>query len=241
MKRAPLLIFAAPIALASLAALAALAVFGVGRGSTHASAHTTLADSAHPSSPSAAGEEGEAAVHEAEGARGSEPPAQAEAPNVADDESAGELRALEREPEPAKSKLEVARELRLPVIQAIRGDFASPEARHDAMLDALRRSGESREPWTSVARDVYGKWNEALPADPARRVDWRSVQCYRAGCEVRMSFADRKSYESAAAAFRSIREDAAPHGGRVQTPPVVEADGTVSAAWILLRPDSTES
>jgi hypothetical protein len=134
-----------------------------------------------------------------------------------------------------------ARRIRLPLIMAIRGRHSSPEARREAMLEALRRSGASSEDWTREASTVFARWDAALAVDIARAVELREARCFRAGCEVPVVFPDRAAFERAATAFRSIHEAEAVHGGRVQTPPVVRPDGTIEASWLMLRPDGVES
>jgi hypothetical protein len=143
--------------------------------------------------------------------------------------------------EAALSSKDRARLVRLPVISAIRGEHPNGEARYHAMRDALAESGTSNEPWTVAAKRVFESWNTALPGAEARRVDLSSVACFRAGCEVGVTFVDRAAYDSAAREFRAIRESREhAHGGRVQTPAVESGGGRVEAAWMMLRPDGMD-
>lgn len=137
--------------------------------------------------------------------------------------------------------IEKDRRIRLPVILAIRGNHTSSEARREAMLDALRNSGPSDEPWTRKSTAVFGDWTGGISSDVGLHADFTNPQCYQAGCEVELSFPDRASYDRAAEKFRSFQEDNATHGGRVQTPPVEGDDGQMRASWIMLRPDRSES
>lgn len=134
-----------------------------------------------------------------------------------------------------------ARLIRLPVISALRGNHPNDEARHRAMRRALEASGASEEPWTDQASSVFESWNAALSDETARSFDGSSVRCFKAGCEVLVSFSNAAAYENAAREFRNIREGESGHGGRVQTPLVPLADGRVQAAWMLLRPDDSGS
>lgn len=137
--------------------------------------------------------------------------------------------------------VERARRLRLPVILAIRGNHASADSRREAMLEALRNSGPSDEAWTQESPAVFDDWSEAISGDVGLRAEFASARCYQAGCEMELSFPDRASYEHAADKFRSLQEDNAPHGGRVQTPAVELENGQVRASWIMLRPDTSDS
>ena len=137
--------------------------------------------------------------------------------------------------------VERARRIRLPVILAIRGNHSTPEARREAMLEALRDSGPSDEAWTRQSTAVFGDWTGGISSDVGLSADFTNAQCYQAGCEVELSFPDRASYERASKEFRSLRESGSTHGGRVQTPPIEGDDGQMRASWIMLRPDSSES
>jgi hypothetical protein len=150
-----------------------------------------------------------------------------------------EITSLEAEAAAAGQQLqpaEQARRIRLPLIMAIRGDHPTPEARHRAMREALERSGPTNEVWTGEASSVFGSWASALP-DLGQRVDTGSTRCFLAGCEIAVTFPDRASYDRAAMAFRDIYDEAVNHGGRVQTPPVTNENGSVRAVWMMLRPD----
>jgi len=139
--------------------------------------------------------------------------------------------------EEAHSGLERAKLARLPVIMAIRGDYKSARERYDAVREALALSGPTNEPWVASAPAVFEGWNRALGAlGPG--IDRSSLSCFVAGCETHLTFPDMASYERTASAFRSIQDSDAQHGGRVQTPPIPLPDGTVQAAWLMLRPDT---
>ena len=140
-------------------------------------------------------------------------------------------------PEEAHSGFERAQLARLPVIMAIRGNYESARERYDAVREALARSGPTNEAWVASAPDVFESWNRALGAlGPG--IEASSLSCFVAGCETHLTFPDMASYERTASAFRSIPESDAKHGGRIQTPPIPLPDGTVQAAWLMLRPDS---
>lgn len=151
-----------------------------------------------------------------------------------DGEAAGEREAENAGDEaPAGTS---TRELVAPVIRAIRGDYANAQARKEAMLDGLRRSGPTSEGWAASGRSVFQSWAESVAKVVPVSVRNESIACYQAGCEATVSFDSPEAAEQAAAAFRAIQEPGAPHGGRVQTP-AVEENGALTASWILLRPE----
>ncbi|XYH97179.1 hypothetical protein ACMHYB_56995 [Sorangium sp. So ce1128] len=144
------------------------------------------------------------------------------------------------EPEGDGDPRSEAEKLRWPIIQAIRGEHASPVARREAMLEALEDSGEDREAWTTAAPEIFASWRRAMPDDAGAVLDPEASRCFRAGCEVDVRFPDEAAYERAAAVLRHLKEDVPGHGGRVQTPPERLPSGEVQATWILLRPERTD-
>jgi hypothetical protein len=136
---------------------------------------------------------------------------------------------------PGHTDVQKAQLARLPVIYAIRGDYPNDQARFEAMRDALQKSGASTEAWTGSARSIFERWGSALDGIQ-RTVDSGSLRCYVAGCEMRVTFPDRATFEQGSAKFRGIA-DQTPMG-RVQTPGVSLPDGQVRVSWILLRPDT---
>lgn len=148
--------------------------------------------------------------------------------------TASEPEGLELADEPAHTDAERAQLARLPVIYAIRADFANDQARFDAMREALERSGPSTEPWTTSARSTFERWSSALK-NVERSLDTESLRCYVAGCEMLVTFPDRATFEKGASEFRSIHEEVPV--GRIQTPGVARPDGKVQASWMMLRPD----
>jgi hypothetical protein len=147
---------------------------------------------------------------------------------------------LPRQPETPVVSADLA-ELRRPVISAIRGDFPTPGARREAMRTALEGTGPTEEPWAAQASKVFDGWRDALPMKQSANTKFSDLRCYRAGCVVTVRFNDRETYEAAAKAFRGLAGEDARHGGRIQSPPDVEAGGQVTALWMMLRPDAGEA
>jgi hypothetical protein len=140
------------------------------------------------------------------------------------------------EDEARRSAAEQAQLARLPLLTAIRGDYASQQARYDAMRGALERSGPTSELWAREASQVFASWTRAL-GQAAGEAEPGSLRCFVAGCEMRVAFRDDASAERAAVAFRMLQEETSTHGGRVQTPAVRAPEGGAQVIWIMLRPD----
>jgi hypothetical protein len=127
--------------------------------------------------------------------------------------------------------------LRAPVIDAIRGASRGEQKRRE-MVDAIRRSGESDEPWTAEAEVAFETWTEAMPKEQRKQLQIAEPVCYAAGCIADVTFPDATSHRAASEAFRKLTESNAGHGGRVQTPPEVQGSKLVTS-WFMLRPNDS--
>lgn len=129
---------------------------------------------------------------------------------------------------------DLAEELRLRLVRALRARHPTPLARRDAVLAELRASGESQEPWTEQARAALEHMHsriaaEVLPfhAEPAG--------CYAAGCALRVTFPDAPSFAEAQRRVPAL----SPGGGvgpHMQLPPEPLPSGEVLGFWLVLRP-----
>lgn len=125
--------------------------------------------------------------------------------------------------------------LRAPVIEAIRSNELRGEAKRKAMLEAIRSSGESDEEWTAESEEAFDSWTNAMPKELRGKITMSEPRCFAAGCVADVTFADAETHRAAARTFRSLAEQGAGHGGRVQTP--AESQGSkLVASWIMLRP-----
>jgi hypothetical protein len=125
--------------------------------------------------------------------------------------------------------------LRAPIIDAIRSDKLRGEQKRTAMVEAIRSSGESDEPWTAEAEDAFDSWTSSMPRELRGKIVLSEPRCYAAGCITDVTFPDAESHRLAARTFRSLTEADAGHGGRVQTPPEPQGSRLVTS-WIMLRP-----
>ncbi|NVJ13462.1 hypothetical protein HV826_04730 [Myxococcus sp. AM010] len=122
---------------------------------------------------------------------------------------------------------------RLPLVKALRGTYAAPEARRDAVLAELRASGVSHEPWTEQARAALAKWHAQVEAD-VLPVQAEPPRCFAAGCVARVTFPDGDSFQEA---FRRTADlQLGERTTHMQLPPERKPSGEVVAAWLVLRP-----
>lgn len=129
---------------------------------------------------------------------------------------------------------DLAEQLRLRLVRALRARHPTPLARREAVLAELRASGESQEPWTQPARAALEHMRarmeaEVLPfqAEPAG--------CYAAGCALRVTFPDSQSFAEAQRRVPTL----SPGGGvgpHMQLPPEPLPSGEVVGFWLVLRP-----
>lgn len=126
-----------------------------------------------------------------------------------------------------------------PIISAIRADHASLADKRTAMVSAVEASGlvvPQDAVWAARASEVFGAWEEQMPASALTGIVRGEPRCFQAGCAVDVEFQSEAAYNEAARAFRSISEPGVLHGGRVQTPAVPTERGRVVATWIMLQP-----
>jgi hypothetical protein len=134
---------------------------------------------------------------------------------------------------------DLAEQLRLRLVRALRTRHPTPLARREAVLAELRASGESQEPWTEPARAALEHMHtqiaaEVLPfqAEPAG--------CYAAGCALRVTFPDSQSFTEAQRRVPAL----SPGGGvgpHMQLPPEPLPSGEVVGFWLVLRPQPAEA
>lgn len=142
--------------------------------------------------------------------------------------------AVEEASDPSDAELEYDA-LRSPVVAAVRRLDLEPSERSAAILEAVRSSGESDEAWTESAPAIVDTWLQYMPSE----IETGGVTCYRAGCVVQVRAETEEHYRDIANAFRAINDPELPHGGRIQAPPSVTANGEVESFWVILRPPPT--
>jgi hypothetical protein len=112
----------------------------------------------------------------------------------------------------------------------------SPTRARDRLLDHLHRSGHSAEPWMDRVGDVLATWRELAP-QLATRVTAGPVDCYRDGCSVELSCADRAVFEQLNESLPATRTFLDFPGWRHRIGAVTRADGSVVSTWFFMRPD----
>ncbi|WNG35026.1 hypothetical protein F0U61_16240 [Archangium violaceum] len=127
-------------------------------------------------------------------------------------------------------------EQRLNIVRALRGDYATPLERRDAVLAQFHASGESQEAWTQQARKALETWRTTLEAEvlPVRA---EPPRCYAAGCVTHVTFPDAASYEEARRRVPGLKlGDVGPH---MQLPAEHLPSGEVVVPWAVLSPERT--
>lgn len=112
----------------------------------------------------------------------------------------------------------------------------SPTQARDRLVDHLRRSGRSAEPWMDRIGGVLATWRELAP-QLATRVTAGPVDCYRDGCSVELSCADRTAFEQLNESLPATRAFLDFPGWRHRIGAVTRADGSVVSTWFFMRPD----
>jgi len=112
----------------------------------------------------------------------------------------------------------------------------SPTQARERLLDHLRRSGRSAEPWMDRVGGVLAAWRELAP-QLATRVTAGPVDCYRDGCSVELACADRAAFEQLNESLPATRTFLDFPGWRHRIGAVTRADGSVVSTWFFMRPD----
>ncbi|WP_233585910.1 hypothetical protein, partial [Corallococcus sp. CA054B] len=171
------------------------------------------------------------------------PPAQASAPSVQEPETHLSPEVFLDEvlktkgpvqPELRNRERRVRPETRVRLVQALRADHPTPQARRDAVLAELTASGDSTEPWTRDARAARDTWHARISQD-VQPVQAEPPHCYAAGCVTRVTFPDEASFRDARERTSLLSPSA--RGAHLQLPPERLASGEVRVPWLVLRPD----
>lgn len=112
----------------------------------------------------------------------------------------------------------------------------SPTQARDRLLDHLRRSGRSAEPWMGRVGGVLAAWRELVP-QLAGRVTVGPVDCYRDGCSIELACADRAAFDELNESLPATPAFLDFPGWRHRIGAVTRADGSVVSTWFFMRPD----
>ena len=83
---------------------------------------------------------------------------------------------------------------------------------------------------------VFTAWRELAP-QVAARVAAGPVDCYRDGCSVELSCADRAAFDELNSSLPATRAFLDYPGWRHRIGAVTRADGSVVSTWFFMRPD----
>jgi hypothetical protein len=112
----------------------------------------------------------------------------------------------------------------------------SPTQARDRLVDRLRRSGRRAEPWMDRVGGVLAAWRGVAPQLVAR-VTVGPVDCYRDGCSVELSCADRAAFDELDESLPATQAFLEFPGWRHRIGVVTRADGSVVSTWFFMRPD----
>lgn len=114
-----------------------------------------------------------------------------------------------------------------------------PHDNRRRIIDAFVASGNASGDWTQSAPDVFAGIRKSVPADLARHVNVRQVECYEKGCIADVTYSDMAAFEKAAALF--IQDDAFERwpGPRGRTAPETMSSGRVEVTWMLMNPKAS--
>ncbi|WNG21400.1 hypothetical protein [Cystobacter fuscus] len=125
-------------------------------------------------------------------------------------------------------------EQRQRIVSALRGRYATPLERRDAVLAAFESSGGSQAEWTKQGREALATWRSRIE-EQVLPIRAESPRCYAAGCVTRVTFPDAASYEEARQ--RVPRLELSGVGPHMQLPPEYLPSGEVSVSWAVLPPE----
>ncbi len=121
--------------------------------------------------------------------------------------------------------------------QAPEDSVEDPHENRRRIVDAFTASGTATGEWTQSAPQVFSGIRKSVPAELARHVDVRNVECYEKGCIADVTYSDMKAFERSAELF--LQNDAFESwpGPRGRTAPETMASGRVEVTWMLMNPN----
>ncbi|OJH41643.1 hypothetical protein [Cystobacter ferrugineus] len=125
-------------------------------------------------------------------------------------------------------------EQRQRIVSALRGRYATPLERRDAVLAAFESSGESQAEWTKQGREALATWRSSIE-EQVLPIRAEPPRCYAAGCVTRVTFPDPASYEEARQRVPMLELTGV--GPHMQLPPEYLPSGEVSVSWAVLPPE----
>jgi len=124
-----------------------------------------------------------------------------------------------------------------PESEATEKPVEDPHDNRRRIVDAFVASGNATGDWTQSAPNVFAGISKSVPADLARHVSLRQVECYEKGCIADVTYSDMAAFEKAAALFlQDAGFDNWP-GPRGRTAPETMASGRVEVTWMLMNPN----
>src|SRR6185436_2181764 len=88
-----------------------------------------------------------------------------------------------------------------PEARATEDSVEDPHENRRRIVDAFTASGNATGDWAQSAPQVFSGIRKSVPAELARHVDVRNVECYEKGCIADVTYSDMKAFEKSAALF----------------------------------------
>jgi len=124
-----------------------------------------------------------------------------------------------------------------PEARATEDSVEDPHENRRRIVDAFTASGNATGDWTQSAPQVFSGIRKSVPAELARHVDVRNVECYEKGCIADVTYSDMKAFEKSAELFLQDNAFESWPGPRGRTAPETMASGRVEVTWMLMNPN----
>jgi hypothetical protein len=131
-------------------------------------------------------------------------------------------------------------ELQSPMLEALRDPNKAARIERERWISEVRQSGPA--PAAAWTHDATSALSE-LARIPLKegRVDFWGIECFGAGCLMKMKFPSVKSYWTAREQFADQIIKAYPKGVKTISGPEIQPNGEVESYWILARADKQQT
>ncbi len=111
-----------------------------------------------------------------------------------------------------------------------------PHENRRLIVDSFVASGSTTAAWAQSAPKVFSALKGTVPANLARHIDLKHVECYEKGCLADVTYSDMDAFEKAASLFLQDDGFEGWPGPRGRTAPETVASGKVEVTWMLMNP-----
>jgi len=124
-----------------------------------------------------------------------------------------------------------------PEARSTEDSVEDPHENRRRIVDAFTASGNATGEWTQSAPQVFSGIRKSVPAELARHVDVRHVECFEKGCIADVTYSDMNAFEKSAELFLQDNAFESWPGPRGRTAPETMASGRVEVTWMLMNPN----